>query len=128
MSKRCGYCGRENDDAAEACAECAISEFGPSVEASSGTYRQSDSCPICGCANVQPADLFKWRVSGLHAVFGMLGGWVLQLLWTLGEKQRVRCVQCDAIFERETGISKTARVAFIIVLSLIVFGLWQALR
>ena len=66
MTKKCRYCGRENEDASEACAECGMREFGPSGEAPPRTFGHKDSCPICGCADVQPADLSSGTSPG-HA-------------------------------------------------------------
>src|SRR5690349_11761018 len=101
------------------CASCGSTDFRASDEADRVSATDSGGCPKCGSKEVQRADLLKRRVNSTVLMLEWLGGWVLAGLWMAGAKERVRCRQCDAIFERSTRFSTTARILFAIVLALV---------
>jgi hypothetical protein len=82
------------------------------------------ACPKCGGREVQSAGVLKPHVNPWKFYFG---GWLFSLLWSGSRKEEVRCVQCDAVFQRSTRSSRIAWVLLILLILLILLALWAAL-
>ena len=80
-------------------------------------------CPACGCEEVVPADVLKHHVNMFNVALFFLGGWILSVLWSVGRKEKVRCVQCGNVYTRKTPVSKLARMIFAVLVVLALLGL-----
>jgi hypothetical protein len=107
---KCSYCGRENDDAAITCKGC-CTPLAESISQSATAARPSIvTCPKCGTSDSY-TQAIELRSSFNLGVF-LLGGIWAVIFRNAGRPRRVRCSQCEELFNIRTPASKASLAVF----------------
>jgi hypothetical protein len=124
--KKCGYCGRENEDASTHCGGCGTElplESIPAstvIEASQPAIARPHSaiaCPHCGGADQLEPVVFPHRKFSWSVFF--FGGILSVLFLNNSRPRRFHCKKCETSFCTRTTTAKVMLVLLVVWLSFI---------